>query len=113
MSNIDDYFFFFSQNWFLMFERLLFDGNDLYALFEKKDEKKFFLSENVLISSVVIDSREATKSSLFIAIKGEKNDGHFYMKSAVENGAVFIVCEYLSEDIREFLVKKKHWLCDC
>ncbi len=39
------------------------------------------------ISSVVIDSRQAQPGSLFIALPGEKVNGHDYVDSAFENGA--------------------------
>jgi UDP-N-acetylmuramoyl-tripeptide--D-alanyl-D-alanine ligase len=38
-------------------------------------------------SDVVIDSRLATPQSLFVALRGEKDDGHRYVKSALEAGA--------------------------
>jgi UDP-N-acetylmuramoyl-tripeptide--D-alanyl-D-alanine ligase len=36
---------------------------------------------------VVIDSRLATPGSLFVALRGAKDDGHRYVKSALEGGA--------------------------
>ena len=36
------------------------------------------------VTSVVIDNREARPGSLFIAIKGERLDGHQFIDSAVE-----------------------------
>lgn len=36
---------------------------------------------------VVIDSRLASEASLFVALRGEKEDGHSYVKSALERGA--------------------------
>jgi UDP-N-acetylmuramoyl-tripeptide--D-alanyl-D-alanine ligase len=36
---------------------------------------------------VVIDSRLASKASLFVAIRGEKDDGHSYVNDALERGA--------------------------
>ena len=32
------------------------------------------------ISAVTIDSRTVTENSLFIAVKGERNDGHDFIK---------------------------------
>lgn len=37
----------------------------------------------------VFDSRKATKGSFFLALQGEREDGHDYIDSALENGAVF------------------------
>ena len=38
------------------------------------------------IKSVVIDSRDSCPNSLFVAIIGEKNDGHDYWRSCLDNG---------------------------
>ena len=43
------------------------------------------------ISSVVIDSRKVTEGSLFVAIKGERTDGHLYIEKAYDMGAVCAV----------------------
>ena len=49
-------------------------------------------SIDVNIESIVYDSRNARKGSLFICIEGFKSDGHKYIDKAVNNGAkVFIV----------------------
>jgi UDP-N-acetylmuramoyl-tripeptide--D-alanyl-D-alanine ligase len=40
------------------------------------------------ISSVVIDSRQASPGSLFVALQGEHTDGHEYVQNAFDNGAV-------------------------
>lgn len=44
-----------------------------------------------IITSVTCDSREVTEGSLFIALAGEKTDGHNYIAKAYENGAVAAV----------------------
>ena len=43
------------------------------------------------VTSVVIDSRKAKKNSLFVAIEGERFDGHDFAEEAVKNGASAIV----------------------
>lgn len=40
---------------------------------------------------VVIDARKATPGSLFVAIPGEKVDGHDYASQAAENGATAVI----------------------
>ena len=40
------------------------------------------------ISAVCIDSREATPNSLFVALPGERTDGHAYVSAAFAQGAV-------------------------
>lgn len=48
---------------------------------------------NTEILSLTSDSRKISENSLFIAIKGYEVDGHKYIKSAIENGAVAVVCQ--------------------
>ncbi len=43
------------------------------------------------ITAVSIDSRNISKNSLFVAIKGERFDGHEFVKNAVDNGAKAVV----------------------
>ncbi len=46
-----------------------------------------------IINKIVIDSRSVKKGDLFLAIPGIKNDGHEFIKDAIDNGAACIVCE--------------------
>ncbi len=43
------------------------------------------------ITHIVVDSREATPGSLFVAIAGHAQDGHHFMRDAIERGAVCVV----------------------
>ncbi len=43
------------------------------------------------ISHVVIDSRQATPDSLFVALPGENVDGHAYVANAFDNGAIIAI----------------------
>lgn len=45
------------------------------------------------IELISIDSRLVTSKSIFVAIRGEKTDGHKFIQSAVVNGAVAIVLD--------------------
>lgn len=47
---------------------------------------EYSLSEDTVITEVVIDSRKTPKSGLFIAIKGEINDAHQFLDQAFNNG---------------------------
>ena len=47
------------------------------------------------ITDVQIDSRLVGQGSCFIAIKGVAQDGHAYIDTAIQNGAIAIVCETL------------------
>lgn len=54
---------------------------------------------NIDISGVCYDSRKAKKKYLFIAIKGFKTDGIFYVEEAIKNGAVAVVAD---REIKEY-----------
>jgi UDP-N-acetylmuramoyl-L-alanyl-D-glutamate--2,6-diaminopimelate ligase len=46
------------------------------------------------ISGIAYDSRDVKEGYLFVAIKGEKFDGHDFIRNAVDKGATAIVCEH-------------------
>ncbi len=54
------------------------------------------------IKDIQSDSRKVSTGTLFVAVKGTAVDGHTFIESAVEKGAVAIVCE------EEFLLSDKH-----
>ena len=56
-------------------------------------------STDVNIVDVCFDSRTVREGSLFIAIRGTQVDGHDFIYSVVEKGAVAIVCEELPETL--------------
>lgn len=43
------------------------------------------------ISSVVIDSREVVPGSLFVALPGDRTDGHQYVEEALQQGAIAVL----------------------
>lgn len=45
------------------------------------------------VAGFTIDSREVPKDGLYIAIKGDRFDGHDFCAGAVENGACAVICE--------------------
>lgn len=53
----------------------------------------------VEFSYICTDSREADKNTLFVAIRGERVDGHDYIGRAIEAGCRCILCEYVPQDI--------------
>ncbi len=46
-----------------------------------------------VVTSLTQDSREVGPGTVFVAVRGEKADGHRFIGGAVENGAAAIVCE--------------------
>lgn len=55
--------------------------------------------QNVSVSYVCTDSREADGETMFIATRGERVDGHDYITGAIERGCKCILCEYVPTDI--------------
>ena len=53
------------------------------------------------IADVHIDSRRIAPGHLFVAMRGTQVDGHKYIQSAIEKGAVAVVCEELPEALAE------------
>ena len=50
--------------------------------------------------TVCTDSREVSEYSLFLALRGEKVDGHSYIMNALGNGCTCVLCEYLPESVK-------------
>ena len=50
------------------------------------------------IVGVNIDSRKIEANHLFIAVKGTQVDGHRYIETAIEKGAVAVLCEDLPQE---------------
>ncbi len=71
-------------------------------------------ANDIFINEVNIDSRKVQSGDLYAAFVGTVSDGHNYIDSATEKGAVCIVCEHINvqkmgvtyivtEHVREFL----------
>ena len=54
---------------------------------------------DVDIQNIVTDSRQAHKTSMFVALKGEKFDGHNFAKSVIEQGCPLVMVERLLPDV--------------
>ena len=50
-------------------------------------------SEDQVVDTIVFDSRKATKSSIFVAVKGLSMDGHDFIPQVIEQGCKMIVSE--------------------
>ncbi|MDH6303377.1 UDP-N-acetylmuramoyl-L-alanyl-D-glutamate--2,6-diaminopimelate ligase [Parabacteroides sp. PF5-5] len=65
--------------------------------------------DNPEVDNIQSDSRKVGKGSLFVAVRGTTTDGHAYIESAIEKGAVAVVCEEVPEALKEkatFIVVK-------
>lgn len=51
------------------------------------------------VKNISFDSRTVKADTLFVAVKGEQTDGHQFISSAVEKGAVAVLCETLPDSL--------------
>ncbi len=69
-------------------------------------------SMDINVKDIQIDSRKISPNALFIAIRGEKTDGHQFIDKAIELGATAIVCEtmptVLQNEITYAVVNNTH-----
>ncbi len=57
-------------------------------------------STGVQVNAIDFDSRKIVENDVFVAIKGTVSDGHQYIDTAIEKGAVAIVCETLPTNLQ-------------
>lgn len=63
--------------------------------------------EEKTAAGVVIDSRQVEKDFIFIAIKGERVDGHDFIENVYEKGALAVVSEHeLPDNTRPYILVK-------
>ncbi|MCK4596609.1 UDP-N-acetylmuramoyl-L-alanyl-D-glutamate--2,6-diaminopimelate ligase, partial [bacterium] len=70
----------------------------LNKLISALDEKEVSGPLDIEIQGIAYDSRRVAPGTLFVAIRGEHTDGHRFIASAVERGAVGVVVD--QEEIR-------------
>jgi len=64
-----------------------------------------FGREDTTVSNVCIDSRKAKEGSLFIAIQGQKADGHDFCQQVAQSGATAVLVEKDIEDCGITVIK--------
>lgn len=68
---------------------------------------------DVRISRAVIDSRQAIEGSLFIALPGERVDGHDYVQAAFDKGAVLaLVDQAMPDSMKSLDLREAHFLSE-
>lgn len=78
-----------------------YSGGDLFL----PEGKSISDYENINATCVVQDSRVVGKNGVFLAIKGEKVDGHRFIPQVFEGGALAVICEQLPDVITGPCVK--------
>ncbi len=57
-------------------------------------------STSVQVNTIDFDSRNIKKNDVFVAIKGSVADGHQFIETAIQNGAIAIICETLPANLQ-------------
>lgn len=52
---------------------------------------------DITFGNLIFDSRKVSLNDCFIAIRGTLSDGHEYIKTALDKGAIAVICEELPE----------------
>lgn len=82
---------------------------ELRTLISALDTPQVVGVDQLEIGQIVSDSRCVVPGSLFVAVRGVAVDGHQYIASAIEKGAVAVVCEEYPEELADkvtFIVVK-------
>ncbi|MBR6515214.1 MAG: UDP-N-acetylmuramoyl-tripeptide--D-alanyl-D-alanine ligase [Clostridia bacterium] len=66
----------------------------------KVTDGELFYSGSAIIRNISLDSREIEEGTLFVAIKGERFDGHDFIGKAFEDGAAAIICERIPYKVK-------------
>ncbi len=51
-----------------------------------------------VVENISFDSRNISRGSLFVAVRGSKNDGHDYISNVVKSGVSAVMCESLPDN---------------
>lgn len=73
--------------------------NNLNDILTSLDVVKLVGQSDIDLTGVNSDSRKVEPGSLFVASRGTQVDGHDYIASAIEKGAMAVVCEILPEKL--------------
>ena len=69
-------------------------------------QAKLIHSQDIIIENVTTDTRNVPSNSLFVALKGERFDGHNFANKAIEQGALALLVEHeLPFEIPQLIVK--------
>lgn len=77
----------------IKYKKAVFDTKELADILSVKTT----LSDD--ITSIVTDSREAESGALFVALKGERFDGHDYIAQALSRGAASVIAERVPDGL--------------
>ena len=65
----------------------------LHCIFDRANIKYPFHLKDIEVGGITSRSNEVKENYIFVCLKGTKNDGHNYLKTAFDKGAVVAVIE--------------------
>lgn len=83
---------------------LRYDPVPLKRLIESVSGSPNFSVEGIYVRRIQTDSRKVEEGDLFVAIVGEKSDGHRFVPEAIEKGAVAAVVEWAGDENSRLVV---------
>ncbi len=76
-------------------------ANPLWTSSELQMALNTTVDKNIWADGITFDSRVIKLGDIFVALKTEKNDGHQYVKTALENGARACIVDHKLDDVFE------------
>lgn len=76
-------------------------GGTVYTYSNGYKIKSDLCAEDSVIRGVGIDTRTLAAGEIYIAIRGERLDGHDYIEAAVSGGAYAVLCERVPDGVSE------------
>lgn len=74
---------------------------DIMTLLKEIDYISYLGEEKIEVKGITNDSRKVKHGDIFVAIKGYTADGHKFILDALNNGASVVLCEFVSDELKE------------
>ncbi len=75
------------------------NDKSLHTLLQSIKGLEVIGAQDVTVDRLILDSRNVSSGSMFIALRGTQTDGHKYIETAVNAGASAILCEELPTEL--------------
>lgn len=74
---------------------------NLYTLIRGIKPLKVIGNDDLSINEIHFDSRLIKPSDVFVALRGTQVDGHNFVETTIQNGAIAIICENLPDELHD------------
>lgn len=73
----------------------------LFEILPENVDFTMYGDNKISVQSLQIDSRKIQKGDIYAAFVGTQSDGHDFIESAIDRGAICVVCERMPEDKKD------------